>query len=86
MAQTITEIALIPLLPGVNLDEGDAKVVWQRMLKTIASQKGWQKMYWGMKVEDKEVVVLVVGMFYLVIFLLILIMVLETGREDIRKV
>ncbi|OAL54853.1 hypothetical protein IQ07DRAFT_278701 [Pyrenochaeta sp. DS3sAY3a] len=60
MAQTTTEIALLPLKPDVDLEQGDAKGIWQGMLKTIASQKGYQKLYWGVKVEDKETAVLVV--------------------------
>jgi hypothetical protein len=64
MAQTTTEIAQLPLKPGVDLNEGDAKGIWQGTLKTIASKKGYQKLYWGVKVEEKETAVLVVGMSF----------------------
>ena len=62
MAHEATEIAYLPLLPGTNLEEGDAKQIWDSTLRTVSSQPGYRRIYWGRIVETPDIVHLVVSM------------------------
>jgi len=45
--EATTEVIMIPLLPGLDLDTGDAKEIWDSTLSTIADQPGYQKIFYG---------------------------------------
>ncbi|OCL07822.1 hypothetical protein AOQ84DRAFT_354782 [Glonium stellatum] len=50
-----TEVVVLPLLPGLDLGSGDAKALWESILKTISEQPGYQKMFWGRQVEHPDI-------------------------------
>lgn len=52
--EATTEVIVIPLLPGLDLDTGDAKGIWDSTLSTIADQPGYQKMFYGRQVEHPD--------------------------------
>jgi hypothetical protein len=52
--EATTEVIMIPLLPGLDLDTGDAKEIWDSTLSTIADQPGYQKMFYGRQVEHPD--------------------------------
>jgi len=52
--EATTEVIMIPLLPGLDLDTGDAKEIWDSILSTIADQPGCQKVFYGRQVEHPD--------------------------------
>jgi hypothetical protein len=65
MSQAVSEIAILPLHPGVNLESGEDKQILDDTLATIAKQHGFKNMYWGLKVEDPSVLQMVISTYYL---------------------
>ncbi|KAF2685524.1 hypothetical protein K458DRAFT_416757 [Lentithecium fluviatile CBS 122367] len=55
MSSPVTEIAYMPLVAGTDLTTGDAKLIWDGMLKTIAAQPGCKSVYWGLQVENPDI-------------------------------
>lgn len=66
MSSTATEIALIPLSSGANIEDLSSPLgeVWQSSLSTIAGQEGFQRLYWGRQVESSNVIDFFVGKFH----------------------
>ncbi len=58
-----TEIAILPLAIGAKLEDPNSPThtIWQSCLDTIASQEGYQRLYWGRKVEAPNVLQLLIG-------------------------
>ena len=58
-----TEIATLPVTGAASLEkEGSPSyTIWQELLDTIASQDGYQRTYWGRRIEDPSVVSLLIG-------------------------
>lgn len=58
-----TEIAILPLAVGAKVEDTNSPshAIWQSRLDTIASQGGYQRLYWGRKVEDQNVIWLLIG-------------------------
>lgn len=67
MSSTVTEIAIIPLSSGANIEDPSSPLgkIWQSSLNTIAGQKGFQRLYWGRQVESSNVIDFFVGMWLL---------------------
>jgi hypothetical protein len=63
MSDPATEIAYLPLKANLDLESGEAKSAWDSTLATIAKQPGFQTLFWGRQVENKDILQLVVGMF-----------------------
>lgn len=59
----VTEIATLPLKAGSNIEDPNSSTytVWQSALDTIASQDGFQRLYWGRKVEAPSEVAMLIG-------------------------
>ena len=53
--EATTEIVMIPLLPGLDLDTGDAKEILDSIFSTIADQPGYQKIFYGRQVEHPDI-------------------------------
>lgn len=63
MSSPVSEICYLTLKPGVDIEGSTEEAkTWATVLKTIASQDGYQSQYWGRQIEHPEVVVLVIGM------------------------
>lgn len=58
-----TEIATLPLKAGSNIEDPNASShgVWQSVLDTIATQDGYQRLYWGRRVEAPNEISLLIG-------------------------
>ena len=58
-----TEIATLSVIGAASLEkEGSPSyTIWQELLSTIASQDGYQRTYWGRRIEDQSVVSLLIG-------------------------
>ena len=58
-----TEIATLSVKVAASLEkEGSPSyIIWQELLGTIASQDGYQRTYWGRRVEDQSLVSLLIG-------------------------
>ena len=63
MPPPTTEIAHLPLLPGIDLhnESSDAGKIWQEALATIAAQDGYLRASWGVQEEAKDTLVLLIG-------------------------
>ena len=58
-----TEIATLSVTAAASLEkEGSPSYnIWHELLNTIASQDGYQRAYWGRRIEDQSVVSLLIG-------------------------
>ncbi|KAF2869018.1 hypothetical protein BDV95DRAFT_596689 [Massariosphaeria phaeospora] len=56
----VTEIASIPLLPGLDLTTGDTHSTWTEFLGMVAGQPGCKSVYWGRQVEHPDIVQLAI--------------------------
>jgi len=54
--QSTTEVVTLPFLPGLDLGAGDPKEAWDSVLRTVADQPGYQKIFWGRQVEHPDIV------------------------------
>lgn len=63
MAEIVTEIAYVPLKPGVDLESGEGKTIWDATLKTVSEQQEFRQLRWGMQIENPRVASLAVGKF-----------------------
>jgi hypothetical protein len=61
MSENATEIAYLPMKPGIDLSSGEAKEAWESTLSTIAKQPGCKALYWGRQIENSDTVQMVVG-------------------------
>lgn len=61
MSKQATEVAYLPIAPGIDLESGDKAKTWQEGLSLIAAQPGYQAMYWGRQIEHPDIVQLVIG-------------------------
>ena len=61
-----TEIATLPIVAGAAIEEEGTSTytIWQDLLNTIASQDGYQRLYWGRRIEDQSAVSLLIGKHY----------------------
>jgi len=59
-----TEIAILPLKPGTNLDNDDVKAEWADILGTVKSQPGFSALFLGRQVESPDVVQILIGKLY----------------------
>ncbi len=67
MSPPTTEIAYLPLIPGIDLDNesSDAGKIWQEALATIAAQDGYQRASWGTQEEAKDTLLLLIGTLFI---------------------
>ena len=58
-----TEIATFPLITGATIEDPDSSAgkVWQSILDTVSAQDGFQRAYYGRKVENQSVVQFLIG-------------------------
>jgi hypothetical protein len=56
-----TEIAILPLLPEVDISQGEGLQVVQRMLSTLNQQEGFQGAVYGTQVEHPDLMTLMIG-------------------------
>lgn len=57
-----TEIAFIPLKPGVDVSSGEHKQVLLGALGVIRRQEGCKAVYWGVPIEREGEVEVIIGM------------------------
>jgi hypothetical protein len=57
-----TEIAILPLLPDVDISKGDGLKVVQRLLATLKEQSGFKSAVYGLQVEHPDTMTLLIGM------------------------
>jgi hypothetical protein len=57
-----TEVAFLPLLPEVDISQGEGLEVVHRMLSTLKQQKGFQGAVYGTQIENPDVMTLMIGM------------------------
>lgn len=58
-----TEIAILPLAVGAKVEDANSPshAIWHSCLDTIARQEGYQRLYWGRRVETPNVLQLLIG-------------------------
>lgn len=61
MPERTTEICILPLVAGLDLNSGDTKKLWEDALTTIKSSPGCESLYWGRQVEHPDVVQMMIG-------------------------
>lgn len=69
MAPAATEIAILPLLPDVDLDAPDSeghKVV-KGMIETLTNQKGYIGIHYGRQHENPDNLVLAIGLYSIIV-------------------
>ena len=59
----VIEVATAPLASGVNIEDksSDAGKVWQDTINTVSSQPGFSKAFYGLEVENANVLQFVIG-------------------------
>lgn len=63
MAPPATEIALLPLVAGADIEDPNSSAgkVWQSTLDTIAAQPGYKGAFWGRQIENNSILELLIG-------------------------
>lgn len=61
MGGPVTEIAYVPIKKDVDLESGEGKSIWDNTLKTIAKQKGFEALRWGVQIETPTVAQMAIG-------------------------
>jgi hypothetical protein len=61
MSSTATEIAILPLLPEVDISTGNGLDVVQRMISTLEKQTGFQGAVYGTQEEHPDIMTLMIG-------------------------
>ena len=56
MSLPMTEIALIPLKAGATIEDpsSSAGQAFQYMLDTVSQQQGYQRSFWGRRIENEN--------------------------------
>jgi len=59
---TVTEIALLTTPEGCTLDDpaSEAGKIWQTTINTVKSRKGFQRCFWGRKIEDPKILIWII--------------------------
>ena len=59
----VTEIATMPLKAGAHVEDTNSAshAVWQSILDTVSSQDGFQRLYWGRRVEAPNEITVLIG-------------------------
>lgn len=58
----VTEIAYITLKPGVQLTGSSTSAqAWSDALRTIQAQEGYQRLHWGVSLENENLLMLLIG-------------------------
>jgi hypothetical protein len=58
----VTEIAYITLKPGVELTGTTSSAqAWTETIRTIQAQEGYQRLHWGVSLEDETLLMLLIG-------------------------
>ncbi|KAI9877432.1 MAG: hypothetical protein M1830_003917 [Pleopsidium flavum] len=62
MSFPATEIAILPLLPGSQIEDpsSNAGKVWTDTINTVSQQDGFQRAYWGRRIENPSEVQLLI--------------------------
>ncbi|KAJ4384658.1 hypothetical protein N0V86_000259 [Didymella sp. IMI 355093] len=55
MSYPVTEIAYVPIKEDYNVESGEGRSIWDATLKTIASQKGFKRLFWGKQIENPAI-------------------------------
>ena len=63
MAQPVTEVVYLPTKPGLDIESGEGKRVWESTVATIIKQPGVRKLYAGKQLEIPDVLQIVAGTF-----------------------
>lgn len=63
MSLPATEIAILPLIAGAAIEQPDTSSgrIWHDTLDTIAQQDGYQRLFWGRRIEKQSDAVLLIG-------------------------
>ena len=61
MSESIVEIVYMPLKQGLDLENGEAKTVWDATIAAINKQAGLKVGYWGRQIENPDTVQMVAG-------------------------
>lgn len=61
MTDSVVEIVYLPLKAGTDVENGDGKSVWQDTVKTVGSQPGVKSLFWGLQIENKDTLQMLVG-------------------------
>jgi hypothetical protein len=64
-----TEVVYIPLKEGLDIGSGDDKALLESTLSTIGKQKGLKSLYWGLQIEDQNVLQMCIGMLFMFMLL-----------------
>jgi hypothetical protein len=60
----VTEIAYLTLKPGVELTGSSTSAqVWTDTVKTITQQSGYQRLHWGITLENQSLLMLLIGTY-----------------------
>lgn len=58
----VTEVAYLTLKPGVELAGSSTSAqAWSESIRTIQAQEGYQRLYWGVAVENPSLLMLLIG-------------------------
>ncbi len=65
MSRPATEIAVLPLLAGATIEDpsSNAGKVWADTLSTVSQQDGFQRAYWGRRIESQSDLQLLIGKY-----------------------
>jgi hypothetical protein len=60
----VTEIAYLTLKPGLELaGSSPTAQIWTESIKTITQQSGYQRLHWGLTLENESLLMLLIGIF-----------------------
>lgn len=66
----VTEIAYISLKPGISITGSTTEAqAWSETISTIQAQPGYQRLHWGITLENQDLLMLLIGTFPLSLFL-----------------
>ncbi len=61
MSERLITVVWLPLKPGLDLEKGNPKKVWDETLDILARQQGCKNLFWGRQVETPDTVTQVLG-------------------------
>ena len=64
----VTEIAYLTLKPGLKLGveltgSSPTAQIWTEAMETITQQPGYQRLHWGLTLEDESLLMVFIGTF-----------------------
>ena len=63
MSCSVTEIAILPLVPGSNIEDPSSREgeAWEANLEELRTTPGWRRSFISRHVEDKNKVEIIIG-------------------------